>query len=82
MTQINAFLLGCSAVVIVSLVVNIIFSKQPKKADVVIDYVMGIALVVLLGYAIAITDWMPVEERLSKDLKDYRETQKNVWRRK
>ena len=81
MNQLSSFLLGCSAVVVVSLVVNVIFKKQPKKADLVIDYVLGITLAVLLGYGIVITDWQVAEERLSKDLKDYRETQKNIWRR-
>ena len=82
MNQINSFLLGCSAVVVVSLVVNIIFKQHPKKADLVIDYITFTALAVLLSYAIAVTDWEPVEERLSKDVRDYRETQKNIWRRK
>ena len=80
MTQLRMFLLGCVAVCIITFVVNIILKKDPHKADKVIDYVLFGILAILLSYAIAITDWMPVEEKLSKDLKDYRETQRNVWK--
>ncbi len=80
MEQLRMFLFGCIAVCIITFLVNIIFKKNPIKADKVIDYIMFSILAVLLSYAIAVTDWVPVEEKLSKDLKDYRETQRNVWK--
>lgn len=80
MIQLRMFLIGCLTVCIITLVVNYIFKKDPIKADKVIDYIMFGILVLLLSYAIAVTDWVPVEEKLSKDLKDYRETQRNVWK--
>ena len=80
MTQLRFFFIGCVAVCIITFLVNIILKKNPVKADKVIDYIMFGILALLLSYAIAITDWVPVEEKLSKDLKDYRETQRNVWK--
>ena len=80
MTQLKMFLTGCVLVCITTLVVNVILRKHPLKADKVIDYIMFFVLTVLLTYAIAVTNWQPVEEKLSKDLKDYRETQQNVWK--
>ncbi len=80
MTQLKMFLVGCLSVVFITTIVNIIFRKNPKRADTVIDYIMFFLLAVLLSYAIAVTDWLPVEEQLSKDLNDYRETQRNVWK--
>ncbi len=80
MTQFKMFLVGCLLVCITTLAVNVILKKHPHKADKVIDYIMFIVLASLLSYAIAITNWEPVEEKLSKDLKDYRETQQNVWK--
>ncbi len=80
MAQFKMFLTGCVLVCITTLVINLILRKQPQKADKVIDYIMYVVITGLLTYAIAVTDWTPVEEKLSEDLKDYRETQKNVWK--
>ena len=79
MIQFKMFLLGCLVVSVITAVVNVLFRKNPRKADKVINYIMFLLLAVLLQLAIRATDWMPVEEKLSKDLKDYRETQRNVW---
>ena len=79
MIQLKMFFTGCVLVCIITFVVNLILKKQPEKADKVIDYIMFSILAGLLSYAIAITDWAPVEEKLSKDLKDYRDTQRNMW---
>ena len=80
MIRLQMFLTGCVLVCIITFVVNIILKKNPIKADKILDYILFSILAVLLSYAIAVTDWSPVEEKLSKDLKDYRETQKNVWK--
>ena len=74
------FFIGCVLVCIITMVVNVILKKKPEKADKVIDYILFSILTVLLSYAIVVTDWEPVEEKLSKDLKDYRETQRNMWK--
>ena len=80
MIQLKMFFTGCVMVCIITMVVNVIFKKKPQKADKVIDYILFSLLAVLLSYAISVTDWAPVEEKLSKDLKDYRETQRNMWK--
>ena len=80
MIRLQMFLYGCVLVCVITFVVNLILKKNPHKADKVLDYIFYSILTALIGYAIAITDWDPVEEKLSKDLKDYRETQRNVWR--
>ncbi len=72
--------MGCVLVCITTFVVNAVLRKHPQKADKVIDYIMYVVISALLTYAISVTDWAPVEEKLSKDLKDYRETQQNVWK--
>ncbi len=79
MTRLKMFLIGCVIVCIITLVVNVILKNNPKKADTVINYIIFFLLASLLSYGIVITDWKPVEEKLSKDLKEYRETQRNVW---
>ena len=80
MTQFKSFLIGCVIVCVITLAVNAILKKQPEKADKLINYILFAILGVLISYAIVITDWEPVEEKLSKDLKDYRDTQRNVWK--
>ena len=79
MTRLKMFLIGCVIVCIITLVVNVILKNNPKKADKVINYIIFFLLASLLSYGIVVTDWKPVEEKLSKDLKEYRETQRNVW---
>ena len=80
MIRLKMFFIGCVLVCVITMVVNVIFKKKPEKADKVIDYILFSILTVLLSYAIVITDWEPVEEKLSKDLKEYRETQRNMWK--
>ncbi len=82
MESYKMFLTGCVITCIITLVVNVVFKKRPKMADKVIDYIMFSILAILIGYAISITEWDPVEKKLSKELKEYRDTQKNFWRRK
>ena len=79
MIQLKMFFTGCVIVCIITFVVNAILKKKPELADKVIDYIMFSILTVLISYAIAVTDWAPVEEKLSKDLKEYQETQRNMW---
>ena len=76
------FLSGCVITCFITLLVNGVLKKRPRKADTLIDYIMISLLVILVSYAISITTWEPVEQKLSKELKEYRDTQKNVWRRK
>ncbi|MEM1336273.1 MAG: hypothetical protein AAF717_02120 [Bacteroidota bacterium] len=78
----KAFLFGCVSTCLLTLLVNLVFKKQPQKADVVIDYLMFSSMAILIGYAISVTKWDPVEKKLSKELKEYRDTQKNFWRRR
>ena len=73
------FLLGCLVVGIITVVVNMLFRNNPKKADQVINYIMILLLVLLLSFAITRTDWNPVEEKLSGDLDEYQEGQRNAW---
>ena len=73
------FLLGCLVVGIITVVVNMLFRNNPKKADQVINYIMILLLVLLLSFAITRTDWNPVEEKLSGDLEEYQEGQRNAW---
>ena len=80
MIRLKMFFIGCVLVCVITMVVNVILKKKPEKADKVIDYILFSILTVLLSYAIVVTDWEPVEEKLSKDLKDYRETQRNMWK--
>ena len=79
MIRLKMFLIGCVIVCVITLVVNVILRKNPKKADIVINYIIFILLASLLSYGIVATDWKPVEEKLSKDLEEYQETQRNVW---
>lgn len=76
------FLYGGLITCLITLLVNALFKKRPKTADRVIDYVVFSLMVILLTYAVSITEWDPVEKKLSKELKEYRDTQKNLWRRK
>ena len=80
MIRLKMFFIGCVLVCVITMVVNVVLKKKPEKADKVIDYILFSILTVLLSYAIVITDWEPVEEKLSKDLKEYRETQRNMWK--
>ncbi len=82
MIQLKMFLTGCVAVSLITMVVNVILKKHPNRADKVIDYIIFFVLGALLSYAIIATDWTPVEEKLSKDLKEYRDTQRNIWKLK
>lgn len=74
------FLYGCVIIALITLLANLLFKKRPQIADKVIDYVTLSLLVVLIGYAITQTVWEPIENKLSKELEEYRETQKNAWR--
>ena len=74
------YLTGCLITCAVTLVANLLFKKSPKKADKIVDIVMFPLLLILIGYAISLTNWAPIEKKLSKELKEYRETQKNIWR--
>ncbi len=74
------FLYGCVIIALITLLANLLFKKRPQMADKVIDYVTLTLLAVLIGYAITQTVWEPIEKKLSKELEEYRETQKNVWR--
>ncbi len=76
------FLYGGLITCLITLLVNVLFKKQPKTADRVIDYIVLSLMVILLTYAVSITDWDPVEKKLSKELQEYRDIQKNVWWRK
>ena len=74
------FLVGCVAVSIITVLVNVLLKKHPKKADHVINYIMYLVLAALLTYATSFTDWLPVEEKLSEQIEEYRETQRNIWK--
>ena len=80
MIQFKMFLLGCLIVSVITVTVNTLFRKNPKKADQVINFIMIFLMVVFLGFAIKATDWSPVEEKLSGDLNEYREAQRNAWK--
>ena len=80
MIMLEMFLLGCLVVGIITVAVNMLFKKNPKKADEVINYIMFFMLLLLLSFAIKSTDWDPVEEKLSGDLNEYREAQRNAWK--
>ncbi|MEN1784705.1 MAG: hypothetical protein AAGF77_06140 [Bacteroidota bacterium] len=75
------FLWGGMIICTITLFINAIFKKRPQMADKVIDYVVFALLAVLIGYAISQTTWGPIEKKLSKELQEYRETQRNSWRR-
>ena len=79
MTPFGMFLVGCSVVSIITVVVNMLFKKNPKKADQVINYIMFFLLLLLLSFAIKAMDWNPVEEKLSGNLNEYKEAQRNAW---
>ena len=78
MTQYQSFLIGCVIASAVFGVVNIILRKKPEKADLVIDYIMYFVLGAMLAYSIYSTDFTPVEEKLDKQLKEYKDTQRRV----
>ena len=79
MATYHMFLFGCCAVCAVTMVVNVLLKGQPKKADMVVDYIFFISMFVMISYAITVTDWLPVEQKLSKDLNDLNETHRRVW---
>ena len=74
------YLTGCLITFVVTLVANLMFKSTPHIADKMVDLIIFPLLVVLIAYAISITHWKPIEKKLSKDLKEYRDTQKNIWR--
>ena len=79
MTQFGMFLVGCSVVSVITVVVNMLLKKNPEKADQIINYIMIFLLLLFMGLAIKSTDWLPVEEKLSDDLNEYKEAQRNAW---
>ena len=80
MERLRMFLTGCAIVCLFTPVINKLFEQNPHKADRIIHITAFALLFVLCFYASLKTNWEVVEKRLEKDVRDYRNTQRNIWK--
>ncbi|PRX57701.1 hypothetical protein CLV81_1711 [Flagellimonas meridianipacifica] len=74
----NTYFIGFLIVMLITFSVTALLRKRPELIDSVIDYIVFPLIAILFFYACFTTDWNVVKKRLSKDLREYRETQQNI----